>query len=140
MEAGDFLRIFMIFLGVLLLIKTILSLAKRQMTEQFCLVWAVLSLLVALCGILLKPTNIEQYISFRGFVLVTLIEIGLVWGAWFVSIQVSILIRKNQELAMQTSLLNQDSERLLREIEALKKQLEEQKNQDVQKEQQESEK
>lgn len=127
MEAGEFLRIFMILLGVFLLVKTVLSLAKRQMTEQFCLVWAVLSVLSVLCGFLLKPTNLEKHISTWGFVLITLIVIGVVWGAWFVSTQVSILIRKNQELAMQTSLLNQDSERLIREVEALKQQLKEQR-------------
>ena len=127
MAAGEFLRIFVILLGAFLLVKTILSLAKRQMTEQFCLVWAVLSILLILCGFLLKPTNLEKHISTWGFVLITLIVLGAVWGAWFVSTQVSILIRKNQELAMQTSLLNQDSERLIREVEALKQQLEEQR-------------
>lgn len=127
MAAGDFLRIFMILLGAFLLGRTILSLAKRQMTEQFCLVWAVLSILIVLCGVLLRPTNLEQHISNWGFVLITLIILGLVWGAWFISIQVSVLIRKNQELAMQTSLLNQDSERMIREIEDLKQQLEEQR-------------
>ena len=43
---------------------------------------------------------------------------------WFVSTQVSILLRKNQELAMQTSLLNQDSEYMLKEIKELRSRLE----------------
>lgn len=130
MEAGVFLRLFMILLGVFLLGKTILSLAKRRMTEQFCLVWSVLSILVILCGILLEPTNLEQYISPWGFLLAILILIGVAWGGWFVSTQVSVLVRKNQELAMQTSLLNQDSERLMREVEELKRQVEELKEKD----------
>lgn len=54
-----------------------------------------------------------------------LIVIIIVSGVWFISIQVSSLIRKNQELAMQTSLLNHDSEYLISEIKSLKRQLSE---------------
>lgn len=125
MDIGNVLKLFMIILGVFILIKTVVSLAKRQMTEQFCLVWAVLSVLFVICGVLLKPTNLEKYISLCGFIFAMLIVIIIVSGAWFISIQVSSLIRKNQELAMQTSLLNHDSECLISEIKSLKRQLSE---------------
>lgn len=124
MIIGDFLEIFMIILGIYLLCMTVLSLAKRKMTEQFCLVWAVMAILMIVAGILLNPSQIERYISLRGLVLVLIIILGVIWGMWFVSIQVSILLRKNQELAMQTSLLNQDSEYMLKEIKNLKRRLE----------------
>lgn len=103
----------------------IVSLAKRKMTEQFCLVWAALSVLFVICGFLLKPTNLEKHISLCGFIFAMLIVIIIVSGVWFISIQVSSLIRKNQELAMQTSLLNHDSEYLISEIKSLKRQLSE---------------
>ena len=35
MDIGNVLKLFMIILGVFILIKTVVSLAKRQMTEQF---------------------------------------------------------------------------------------------------------
>lgn len=124
MIIGDFLEIFMIILGIYLLCMTVLSLAKRKMTEQFCLVWAVMAVLMIVAGILLNPSQIERYISLRGLVLVLIIILGVIWGMWFVSTQVSILLRKNQELAMQTSLLNQDSEYMLKEIKNLKCRLE----------------
>lgn len=124
MIIGDFLEIFMIILGIYLLCMTVLSLAKRKMTEQFCLVWAVMAVLMIVAGILLNPSQIERYISLRGLVLVLIIILGVIWGMWFVSTQVSILLRKNQELAMQTSLLNQDSEYMLKEIKNLKRRLE----------------
>lgn len=38
MDIGNVLKLFMIILGVFILFKTVVSLAKRQMTEQFCLV------------------------------------------------------------------------------------------------------
>lgn len=130
MDIGNVLKLFMIILGVFILFKTVVSLAKRQMTEQFCLVWAALSVLFVVCGFLLKPTNLEKHISLCGFIFALLIVIILVSGAWFISIQVSSLIRKNQELAMQTSLLNHDSEYLIFEIKNLKRQLSELKQEE----------
>lgn len=117
------LRIVLILVGCYLLVMTLLSLAKRKMSEQFCLVWALMSVLMVLIGILLKPAYIERFISVRGFILIMIALFGVLWGLWFISTQVSILIRKNQELAIQISLLNQDIERLSGEIENCKKNL-----------------
>ena len=84
----------------------------------------MMAVLMIVAGILLNPSQIERYISLRGLMLVLIIILGVIWGMWFVSTQVSILLRKNQELAMQTSLLNQDSEYMLKEIKNLKRRLE----------------
>lgn len=125
MDTGNLLKIFIILLGIFLLIKAILSLAKRNMTEQFCLVWAVLSGLLIIIGILLQPSQLDRYVSNRILILIFLMVIGIVWGLWFISTQVSVLKRKNQELAMQISLLNNDSEKIMKELEELKKSLKE---------------
>lgn len=121
MEAGDLLRVFVIVMGIWLLAMAILSLAKRKMTETFCLAWAIVSVLLVICGVLLNPSTLERYISMRILILILLITIGVVWILWFISTQLSILSRKNQELAMQISLLNQDSERILKELEDLER-------------------
>lgn len=124
MTGGIFLRVFLIVLGCYLLVMTMLSLAKRKMTEQFCLVWSVLSVLMVILGIAIKPSQIERYMRGEILVLVLIVVLSVVWGMWFISTQVSILMRKNQELAMQTSLLNQDSENMLRQIDLLKAEIE----------------
>lgn len=118
---GDILRIFVIVAGAYMFLKAILSLAKRKMTEPFCLAWALLAVLMVLAGILLNPVQIDNFISFRGLILVILVISGLLWGLWFISSQVSILKRRNQELAMQISLLNRDCEKILKELEELRK-------------------
>lgn len=124
MAAGDLLRIFAIVMGVWLLVMAILSLAKRKMTEQFCLAWAIVSVLLVICGILVNPSELDRYISIRILVLILLITTGVVWILWFISTQLSILSRKNQELAMQISLLNQDSERILKKLDNLETMIE----------------
>lgn len=121
MAVGDVLRLFVIVAGAYMFLKAILSLAKRKMTEPFCLAWAVLSALMILSGILLNPSQLDGYISTRGLILIIMIVSGILWGLWFISTQVSILKRRNQELAMQISLLNNDCEKILRELEKLKR-------------------
>ena len=108
MAVGDVLRLFVIVAGAYMFLKAILSLAKRKMTEPFCLAWAVLSALMILSGILLNPSQLDGYISTRGLILIIMIVSGILWGLWFISTQVSILKRRNQELAMQISLVNND--------------------------------
>ena len=121
MAVGDVLRLFVIVAGAYMFLKAILSLAKRKMTEPFCLAWAVLSELMIFSGILLNPSQLDGYFSTRGLILIIIIVSGILWGLWFISTQVSILKRKNQELAMQISLLNNDCEKILRELEKLKR-------------------
>lgn len=121
MAVGDVLRLFVIVAGAYMFLKAILSLAKRKMTDPFCLAWAVLSALMIFSGILLNPSQLDGYISTRGLILIIIIVSGILWGLWFISTQVSILKRKNQELAMQISLLNNDCEKILRELEKLKR-------------------
>lgn len=43
----------------------------------------------------------------------------VVWGMYQMTIQISSLLMKNQELAMQVSLLNQENERIIKELERL---------------------
>ena len=120
MEVGDILRLFVIVSGVFMVVRAILSLAKRKMTEPFCLAWVFLSALMILSGALLNPSQMKRYVSTRGLILTIIIVSGVLWGLWFISTQVSIL-KRNQELAMQISLLNNDCEKILRELEKLKR-------------------
>ena len=123
MASGDLLTIFLIVLGICLFEMAILSLAKRKMTEPFCLAWACVSVLLVICGILIEPSELERYISLRVLILILLITIGVGWILWFISTQISILRRRNQEIAMQISLLNQDSERMMKKLEDLEKRM-----------------
>ncbi len=63
----------------------------------------------------------KRYVSTRGLILTIIIVSGVLWGLWFISTQVSILKRKNRELAMQVSLLNNDYEKIIKELEKLEK-------------------
>ena len=120
MASGDILRLFVIAAGAYMLVKAVLSLAKRKMTEPFCLAWVLLSLMI-LSGVLLNPSQLDRYISTRGLILIIIVVSGILWGLWFISTQISLLKRWNQEMAMQISLLNNDCEKILKELEKMKK-------------------
>jgi len=63
----------------------------------------------------------KRYVSTRGLIMTIIIVSGVLWGLWFISMQISILKRKDQELAMQVSLLNNDYEKIIKELEKLEK-------------------
>lgn len=124
MKPGLMLQIIMILTGVFLLCRTISSLARRKMTEPFCLSWGMIAVIIILAGCLLRPAGWNQYISYTGMVLLLLIGFCALYGAYFVSCRVSELMRKNNELAIQVSLLNEEREELEKKIEELAKKME----------------
>ena len=119
MEPGGMLRIIMIATGIILFGVTLSSLARRKMTEPFCMTWGLISVIIILAGILLRPDEWTRYISATGMMFVVLIGFCVVYGAFFMSAKVSELMRRNMELAMQVSLLNHENELIRRRLEEL---------------------
>jgi len=124
MSVGDILRIFMVVTGVVMLGATVASLAKRKMTETVCLAWGMMSVVCILAGALLQPYGVSPYISKLGLVLIMIIAIAVLQGAFFVSIKLSELVRKNHELAVQVSLLNHENYNMMKRVEQLEELLE----------------
>lgn len=119
MSAGNWLRLYLVVTGGIVVWMTLVSLAKRKFTDQFCMFWGLLSFCMVLGGILLNPTEINRFISNTGLWLLMIIITGVLYMAWCFSREISSLTRKNQELAMQLSLLNQEhtqTKRLLQEL------------------------
>lgn len=130
MEVGNILRAVIIIVGILLFWLTISSLAKRKMTETFCLIWGGISIAVILAGVLLRPVLLQNYISTTGMVLVSAVAFCIICGAYFLSTMISELTRKNQELAIQVSLLKRESEKIVKQMEILEGKLTDEKNTD----------
>lgn len=118
-NSANVLQIIIIATGIFLLIVTINSLAHRKMTESFCLAWGLIALILVLAGFLLRPTEWIRYMSPMGLMLVVMIGFCVVYVAYFMSIKISELSRRNQELAIQVSLLRQDNQRIAEELEQM---------------------
>lgn len=124
MEPGVILRIIMILVGVMLFGVTLSSLAKRKMTEPFCLTWGLISVIIILAGILLRPKEWNRYISGAGMLLVLMVGFCVVYGAYFMSTKVSELMRRNMELSMQLSLLKAENDEIKSQLEKLAEKVE----------------
>lgn len=117
----DVLRIIMVLIGVFLLIMTLSSLARRKMTESFCLTWGLVAIIIILSGIILRPYGISDMISVTGLLMIVIIGLCVLFGAFYITGKVSELTRKNQELAIHVSLLNQENKMILSRLEELEK-------------------
>lgn len=126
-NSANVLQIIIIATGIFLLIVTINSLAHRKMTESFCLAWGLIALILVLAGFLLRPTEWIRYMSPMGLMLVVMIGFCVVYVAYFMSTKISELARRNQELAIQVSLLRQENQRITEEVEQMKIAVEQEK-------------
>ncbi|MBQ9142133.1 MAG: DUF2304 family protein [Lachnospiraceae bacterium] len=117
----DYLRLVMALTGVLLFFMTVASLARRKMTESFSLTWGLISIILILSGILLRPYGISSFISVTGLLLILVVGYCIIFGAFYITSKVSELARKNQELSMQVTLLNQENRMILEKLEEITK-------------------
>ncbi len=124
MGAGGFLQIIMIATGAVLLVSAITSLAKRKMTEPLCLTWGLIAIMIMVAGIVLRPVEVNRFISWTGLVLVVLVGFCFLYGLYFMSGKISELMRKNVELSMQMSLINQEKEEIYEQLKLLSKKIE----------------
>lgn len=114
MSAGNWLRLIMILAGLLILWMTLTSLARRKFTDGFSMLWGMLAMCMILGGIVLSPQEIGSFISNTGLMITLVAGFGMLAMAWGFSWEISALQRKNHELAMQVSLLNQEMEEVRR--------------------------
>lgn len=119
MHAVLIFRIAAILFGLLLLVLAFLSLVKKRMTEGIALEWAVGAILLIVIGIVPCLNDWAVKLSTTHIIALLLFAIFVVAFMFRLSVKVSTISMKNQELAMQVSLLNQENERILFELEKL---------------------
>lgn len=117
METTALLQLLMEIGGIVLLVITFLSYAKRKMTAEIGLLWVLFSVLIIVTGAvpdsLVFVGQIRKSVAIVLFCVVFFILLMLL----YLSIVISRLLRRNQELAIQISLLIHDNERILSALE-----------------------
>ncbi len=117
MEIARIAGITMIILGGVLLAWSFLAYAKHRLTENFGMAWGLAALCMAVAGIVLTVAE-KSYTAMAA--VAVLFGVMLVLCLFGFSQAISVLIMKNQELAMQVSLLNQENESILHALTAAK--------------------
>lgn len=113
------LKVVVIVAGGFLLGDAVFSLARRKMTESFCLMWGLISVFMIIGGSIIRPSQLSKFISPISFALILMIIFILVYIALFFSHAISDLMRKNNELAIQVSLLIHENEEMRKELDGL---------------------
>ncbi len=120
MIPGLALQILLVCVGIIFMILTFSSLAKRRINEAICLIWGITSLVIILAGILLRPVGWKNYISVTGLVLAAIVTFGVLFVLFTLSVIVSEHMRKSNEMAIQISLLKSELEQQQKIIDELK--------------------
>lgn len=116
MSMGVWLRLFLIVVGLGILSMTIVSLARKHMTESFCTFWGLVSFLFIAAGIMMRPVEWNRYISGHTLTIILFSAICTLVAGVYLSLRISSLMRQVTELAMQVSLLNQENKIVLTEL------------------------
>ena len=117
----DLMRLILALTGVALFAITLSSLARRKMTESFCLTWGLVALMMIFAGLVLRPYGIAGMLSPTALVVIIVVGYCLIFGSFYITAKVSELTRKNQELAIQISLINQENRVLTDKINEMNK-------------------
>ena len=113
------LRIVIVVLGILLLVVTFSNYIKKNLTEKATLMWGFLAVMIILTGAVPALSGWSSKVSDTDFIAPFIILIIVVCFISYTTKEISVLRRKNQELAMHVSLLNQENERILLELTVL---------------------
>lgn len=119
MNTAIMIKTGLVITGIVIMALTFFLHAIRKITVNLAVVWEFLGVAAILtgavpvfsgwCHLLARGTAIAMFV----------IGILVVWGGYQLCILISALSMKNQELAMQVSLLNQENEKILKELEKI---------------------
>lgn len=124
-QYGLVVQILLIAAGAIILIVDVALLAKRKLSEPISVTWGFAAIIFILAGIFLRPNGWINYISPAGLIMLSILVVLALIGLFLASSRMSELIRKNTEMAMNISLLNQEIVELKKDIAENHKRIEE---------------
>ena len=107
------IRILMVGTGILFLVLAFWAYTRQKLNDSMALIWAFVSIALVITG---AVPAVSKHLSESLLIFMFIICLLLLFLLFKVSTAVSVLTMKNQELAMQVSLLNQENERILHKL------------------------
>lgn len=109
-------KIALILTGLWIMGKTFHLHSVKKLTVNLAVAWEVIGIGLLLIGAVPVLSSWTNHIGQGTMIAVFLVGVVTVWSGYELSIQISSLLMKTQELAMQVSLLNQENERIMKEL------------------------
>ena len=116
MSVAEILRILTIFMGVLILSLDFYNYAKKNLTDSLSMAWGIFSVLVIAVGIFPELWVWSNIRNERIFIFFALLILAIILCVIFISVTVSRIQMKNQELAIHISLQNEETNRIIQEL------------------------
>lgn len=107
------IRILMVGTGILFLVLAFWAYTRQKLNDSMALIWAFVSIALVITG---AVPAVSKHLSESLLIFMFIICLLLLFLLFKVSKAVSVLSMKNQELAMQVSLLNQENEGILHKL------------------------
>ena len=107
------IRILMVGTGILFLVLAFWAYTRQKLNDSMALIWAFVSIALVITG---AVPAVSKHLSESLLIFMFIICLLLLFLLFKVSKAVSVLSMKNQELAMQVSLFNQENERILHKL------------------------
>lgn len=113
---ADFLCIVVIIEGIVLLIVDFISFVYQKITVGIELCWSAFAVILILLGAVPGLSDWSRVVPREAVPAFILINLAVIFSFFYLSCAISQLLRKNQELAMHVSLLNQENEIILQKL------------------------
>lgn len=113
------LQLIFIIGGILLILFNFSFYAGKRMSENFGVMWVLLSILLVIIGFVKPVWQSVTMVNAFFLIPMMLIMMAFIFGFFFLTSSLSELKYKNQELAMQVSLLNEENANIIRKIKRL---------------------
>lgn len=113
------LRIAAIVIGCLFLVLNLVTYVKKNLTEKFTWLWTLFAVVMILSGIIPGLYDWSSTMNSFGYIAVGIIAFLVIQFIFIITKEIAELKRRNKELAMHVSLLNQENERILARLEKM---------------------
>jgi hypothetical protein len=112
----DILKSITVILGILLILSTFVSYIYKRITEKIAMWWCLISIIIILSGCVPVLSSWAVAMAEKETYALYIILVVVLLFIFKLSENVSNLKSRNQELAMQVSLLNEENEHILDEL------------------------
>lgn len=123
MSSSLFFRLIVIVAGICLMLLTFYMYSKRRLTDNIAMGWAWFSLVMIMAGAIRAWSGWSRALALASYPMVFAMGGLIILIIFGHSVHLSLMIMKNQELALQVSLLNQENEEVVKKLLSIEKQL-----------------
>ena len=102
--------------GIALLVVDFISFVYQKITVGIELCWSAFAVVLILLGVVPGLSDWSKTIPIEAVPAFLLISLAIIFSFFYLSCAISQLLRKNHELAMHVSLLNQENEIILQKL------------------------